>query len=107
MKFTINRAAFIGQLNNVLRAVSSKSTIPILTGLKLVVDNNEVVLTGSDADISIETTLSGADGQYQLTVEEPGAIVLPARFFSDIVKKLPDQQVTIAVTDGFQAQIMS
>ena len=107
MKFTINRAAFIGQLNNVLRAVSSKSTIPILTGLKLVVDNNEVVLTGSDADISIETTLSGADGQYQLTVEEPGAIVLPARFFSDIVKKLPDQQVTIAVTDVFQAQIMS
>ena len=107
MKFTINRAAFIGQLNNVLRAVSSKSTIPILTGLKLVVDNNEVVLTGSDADISIETTLSGADGQYQLTVEEPGAIVLPARFFSDIVKKLPDQQVTITVTDGFQAQIMS
>lgn len=90
MKFTINRAAFIGQLNNVLRAVSSKSTIPILTGLKLVVDNNEVVLTGSDADISIETTLSDADGQYQLTVEEPGAIVLPARFFSDIVKKLPD-----------------
>ena len=45
MKFTINRAAFIGQLNNVLRAVSSKSTIPILTGLKLVVDNNEVILT--------------------------------------------------------------
>lgn len=107
MNFTINRAAFIRQLNNVLRAVSSKSTIPILTGLKLVVDNNEVVLTGSDADISIETTLSGADGQYQLTVEEPGAIVLPARFFIDIVKKLPDQQVTIAVTDGFQAQIMS
>ncbi|MDO4855591.1 MAG: DNA polymerase III subunit beta [Limosilactobacillus gorillae] len=107
MKFTINRTAFIGQLNNVLRAISSKTTIPILTGLKLVVDDNQVILTGSDADITIETTLSGADGQYQLSVEEPGAIVLPARFFSDIVKKLPDQQVTIAVTEGFQAQIIS
>jgi len=107
MKFTINRTAFIGQLNNVLRAISSKTTIPILTGLKLVVDDNQVILTGSDADITIETTLSGADGQYQLSVEEPGAIVLPARFFSDIVKKLPDQQVTIAVREGFQAQIIS
>ena len=34
MKFTINRSAFISQLNNVLRAISSKTTIPILTGLK-------------------------------------------------------------------------
>jgi len=37
MKFTINRPAFINQLNNVLRAISSKTTIPILTGLKMVV----------------------------------------------------------------------
>lgn len=38
--------------------------ILILMGLKLVVDNNEVVLIGSDVDISIEIMLSGVDGQY-------------------------------------------
>ncbi|MCH3921710.1 DNA polymerase III subunit beta [Limosilactobacillus sp.] len=107
MKFTINRTAFISQLNNVLRAISSKTTIPILTGLKMVIDKEQIVLTGSNSDITIESVINAADPDYGLTVEQPGAIVLPARFFSEIVKKLPDKQVTIEVTDGFQADITS
>lgn len=107
MKFTINRASFTDQLNNVLRAISSKTTIPILTGVKIVVEDSQVVLTGSNADITIQTTLSVEDGQSALTIEEPGAIVLPARFFSEIVKKLPDKEVTIEVHDGLQARISS
>ena len=107
MKFTINRLAFINALNNVLRAVSSKTTIPILTGLKLVVENDQIILTGSNADISIETTINQTDGEYALVVSEPGAIVLPARFFIEIIKKLPDQEVSIAINDGFQAVITS
>lgn len=107
MKFTINRPAFISQLNNVLRAISSKTTIPILTGLKMVVDKERIVLTGSNSDITIESVLDASNSDYDLTVEDPGAIVLPARFFSEIVKKLPDKQVTIEVTNGFQADITS
>lgn len=107
MKFTINRPAFISQLNNVLRAISSKTTIPILTGLKMVVDKERIVLTGSNSDITIESVLNASNSDYDLTVEDPGAIVLPARFFSEIVKKLPDKQVTIEVTNGFQADITS
>ncbi|WP_367329305.1 DNA polymerase III subunit beta [Limosilactobacillus sp.] len=107
MKFTINRPAFISQLNNVLRAISSKTTIPILTGLKMVVDKEGIILTGSNSDITIESVIEASDTDYDLTVEDPGAIVLPARFFSEIVKKLPDKQVTIEVTSGFQADITS
>lgn len=107
MKFTINRPAFISQLNNVLRAISSKTTIPILTGLKVVVDKERIVLTGSNSDITIESVIDANNPDYDLTVEDPGAIVLPARFFSEIVKKLPDKQVTIEVTSGFQADITS
>lgn len=107
MKFTINRPAFISQLNNVLRAISSKTTIPILTGLKMVVDKERIVLTGSNSDITIESVIDANNPDYNLTVEDPGAIVLPARFFSEIVKKLPDKQVTIEVTSGFQADITS
>ena len=54
MNFTINRSAFISQLNNVLRAISSKTTIPILTGLKMVINEDNIVLTGSNSDITIE-----------------------------------------------------
>ena len=107
MKFTINRPAFISQLNNVLRAISSKTTIPILTGLKMVVDKERIILTGSNSDITIESVIDANNPDYDLTVEDPGAIVLPARFFSEIVKKLPDKQVTIEVTSGFQADITS
>ncbi|MDM8333491.1 DNA polymerase III subunit beta [Limosilactobacillus panis] len=107
MNFTINRPAFISQLNNVLRAISSKTTIPILTGLKMVVDQDKITLTGSNSDITIESVIDASNEDYGLVVKEPGAIVLPARFFSEIVKKLPDQQVTIEVTNGFQAEITS
>ncbi|MGM9892130.1 DNA polymerase III subunit beta [Limosilactobacillus sp.] len=107
MNFTINRPAFISQLNNVLRAISSKTTIPILTGLKMVVDQDKITLTGSNSDITIESVIDASNEDYGLEVKEPGAIVLPARFFSEIVKKLPDQQVTIEVTNGFQAEITS
>ena len=107
MKFTINRPAFISQLKNVLRAISSKTTIPILTGLKMVVDKERIILTGSNSDITIESVIDANNPDYDLTVEDPGAIVLPARFFSEIVKKLPDKQVTIEVTSGFQADITS
>lgn len=107
MNFTINRSAFISQLNNVLRAISSKTTIPILTGLKMVVNKDNIVLTGSNSDITIESVISANDTNNDLTIEDTGAIVLPARFFSDIVKKLPDKKVTIEVTSGFQADITS
>lgn len=107
MNFTINRPAFISQLNNVLRAISSKTTIPILTGLKMVVDQDKITLTGSNSDITIESVIDASNEDYGLVVKEPGAIVLPARFFSEIVKKLPDQQVTIEITNGFQAEITS
>ena len=107
MNFTINRSAFISQLNNVLRAISSKTTIPILTGLKMVVNEGNIVLTGSNSDITIESVINANDADNDLTIEATGAIVLPARFFSDIVKKLPDKKVTIEVTSGFQADITS
>ena len=107
MKFSINRNVFIKTLNDVQRAISAKTTIPILTGLKLVLSQEGLTLTGSDADISIEATLASNDEKNQLVVEEAGAIVLPARFFSEIVKKLPEDQMTIAVGDNFQTTIRS
>lgn len=86
MKFSIGRTAFTKGLNTVSRAISTKTTIPILTGLKIVAGPDGLVLTGSDADISIETTLKADDPDNMLVIESEGAIVLPARFFTDIVK---------------------
>lgn len=70
MNFTINRSAFISQLNNVLRAISSKTTIPILTGLKMVVNEDNIVLTGSNSDITIESVINANDADNDLTIED-------------------------------------
>ena len=48
MKFTIKRNAFIKKLTDVQRAISSKTAIEILTGLKITVTENSITLTGSD-----------------------------------------------------------
>lgn len=108
LKFTVKRSAFLKKLRDVQLAVSSKTTIPILTGIKMVVTSKEIKLTGSNSDISIETILSVDNEQAGLEIEEEGSIVLqPARFFSDIVNKLPDDTFTVEVLDRVQTAITS
>lgn len=107
MKFTIKRNAFIKKLTDVQRAISSKTAIEILTGLKITATENSIILTGSDSDISIENEISTDDSNYELLIDEPGSIVLPARFFSEIIKRLPENTFTINVNDHFQATITS
>lgn len=107
MKFTIKRNAFIKKLTDVQRAISSKTAIEILTGLKITVTENSITLTGSDSDISIENEISTDDSNYELLINEPGSIVLPARFFSEIIKRLPESTFTIEVNEHFQATITS
>lgn len=101
MKFTIGRAAFTAQLIDVSRAIPSKATIPILTGLKITATNDGITLIGSDAEISIESFLSVQDESLNLTIEETGSVVVTARIFNDIVRKLPTTQVTIETNDQF------
>lgn len=107
MKFTITRSTFIRTLNDVSRAITSKSTIPILSGLKLVLTDTGLTMTGSDADISIEATIDANREDNDLQVEAPGSIVLPARFFTEIVKRLPEKTMTVDVQDNFQTLITS
>ncbi|MDO4912798.1 MAG: DNA polymerase III subunit beta [Lactobacillus sp.] len=104
MKFTINRNLFINNLTNVMRAISSRATIPILNGIKLVLTDDALTLTGSDTDISIELKIPASD---DLRIETPGTIVLNARFFSEIIKKLPGKEFSFNVLDGFQTKISS
>ena len=55
MKFEVMRDSLLEGLNDVMKAVSSKTTIPILTGLKLEVSIEGLYITGSDSDITIQT----------------------------------------------------
>lgn len=104
MKFTVNRNLFLDNLNNVMHAISSRATIPILSGIKLNLSEDELLLTGSDTDISIEIKIPVSE---DLTVGSTGSIVLPARFFSEIIRRLPGKEFSLEVKDSFQTQIIS
>lgn len=107
MKFTINRPAFIKYLSDVQRAISSRTTIPVLTGIKMLADKTGLMLSGSDSDISIEIFIPANDDINDLEILEEGGIVLPARIFNDIVRKMSDEKITIDVGENFQTNITS
>ena len=108
MKLTISKDVLIKGINDVLKAISSKTALPILTGIKIEANNNGVVLTGTDIDLTIQATLPLEEKESIIaTVEQPGAVVLPARLFSEIVKKLPDVDVSISADEKHFATLTS
>ena len=108
MKFDIMRDRLLDGLNNVMKAVSSKTTIPILTGIKIDVTTEGITLTGSDADITIQTFIPVEEnGDQLINISETGSIVLQARMFNEIVRKLPTNDVEIEVSNGLQTHIRS
>lgn len=107
MKFTINRNQFINQTNNVQRAISSKTTIPILTGMKLVATQQGLIVTGSNVDISVQNLIAQDNEDNELEIASLGAIVLPARFFNEIIKKLPGEKFTLEIIENNQTLITS
>ncbi|MFD1707831.1 DNA polymerase III subunit beta [Siminovitchia sediminis] len=108
MQFIIQRNRLISSVQHVMRAVSSRTTIPILTGIKIVADHDGITFTGSDSDVSIESFIPvEEDGDQLIEMKSPGGIVLNARFFGDIVKKLPMDTVEITTEDGRHVLIKS
>jgi DNA polymerase-3 subunit beta len=107
MKVTVKRNTFLQELQTVQRAISSKTTIPILTGVKIVLTEEGLSLTGSNADISIESFLSQEDEKAEMTIESTGSIVLQARFFGEIIRKLPEDSFTLEVLENNQVAITS
>ncbi|MGG3841336.1 DNA polymerase III subunit beta [Anoxybacillus kestanbolensis] len=108
MKVIIDRDRLVRSVQDVMKAVSSRTTIPILTGIKIVASEQGVTLTGSDSDISIESFIP-AEEEDRVIVEivKQGSVVLQARFFSEIVRKLPKETVEIEVKEQFVTTIRS
>ena len=106
MKISINRQYFIEQLNHCLKAISPRTTLPILNGIKIEVKEDHLLLTGSDSEISIEITIpTEIDNEEILEIHETGTVVLSGRFFVDIIKKLSGNFVELETNDAFQTKI--
>ena len=106
MKISIKRQYFIEQLNHCLKAISPRTTLPILSGIKIDVSDDQMVLTGSDSEISIEITIpTEINNEEILEIEETGSVVLTGRFFVDIIKKLSGEFVDLETNESFSTKI--
>ncbi|SDQ04729.1 DNA polymerase-3 subunit beta [Virgibacillus subterraneus] len=108
MKFIIQRDQLMAGVQDVMKAISSRTAIPILTGMKIDAKSDGITLTGSDSDISIESYIPAEEnGIVHVEQIEEGSIVLQARYFPDIVRKLPEKTVEIEADSNLKVTIRS
>ena len=88
MKIICKKEDLLLGVNTVQRAVSSKNTLPILQSIKLRTENNYLWFEATDLEIGIRC-------QIPVNVLEEGQVVIPAKLFSEIVRKLPDTEIKI------------
>ena len=98
MKIRCLKSDLVKGVSIVSKAVPTKTTMPILECILIDATTDIIKLTANDMELGIETVIRGQ-------IDEKGMIALDARIFSDIVRKLPDNDVLIEVNDETKANI--
>lgn len=104
MKFTIKKDLLLEALNKVSKAISTKNLIPVLAGIKFELKKKKLILTASDNDITIQTTIE-CNNDEDFSVESEGNIIIQGKYILDIVRKLPDKYINIEVIDELKILI--
>ena len=92
MKFSINKSELQTALSAVIRGVSSRSTLPILSGILITAQDDELILQTTNLELSIKYRVPAL-------IEAEGSTVVPGKLFNDIVKSLPDVAIQTIADD--------
>lgn len=98
MNFKCEKSILQDAVFTVQKAVTGKSTMPILGGILIKAYNDEILFTGSDLDLSIEKNINAE-------VIEPGTVVIDAKLFGEIIRKLPNDIIEMKTIDNNTIQI--
>ena len=93
MKFTCNKSDMTEAVNIVLKAVPGKTTMPILECVVIEAAGDQIKLTTNDMQLGIET-------RFPAQIEEDGIILVNAKMISDIIRKLPENDVYFEADDN-------
>jgi DNA polymerase III subunit beta len=91
MKLSLSRDAFVSALQVVGRAVSTRTTLPSLSGIKLAATSQSLILSATDTELGLILEVT------DVSVETEGTLLLPGRLLADVVRSLPNGQVTLAL----------
>lgn len=98
MRLICSKSNLLHGVNIVLKAVPTRTTMAILECILIDASANEIKLTANDMELGIETKIEGE-------IAERGVIALDAKIFSEIVRKLPDNDVVIETDSSFKTTI--
>lgn len=98
MKIVCSKSSLLTGVQTVSKAVPNKTTMSILECILVDTTNGEIKLTANDMELGIETVIQGE-------IIEQGTIALDAKIFLDIVRKLPDNDITIVTDDSYKTSI--
>ena len=98
MKLIFNKNDLIEGINIVMKAVSTKSSMNILECILIDATEGIIKFTANDMELGIETTVEGE-------IKEAGKVAIEARIFSEIIRKLPDSEITFTLEDDSKALI--
>ena len=93
MRVICEKEKILRGINSVINGVASKTTMPILEGILIQTNDNELKLTSYDLEIGIEYIL-------EAKIEEQGNTVVNATMFSEIIRKLPSKEIKITVNEN-------
>ena len=88
MRLSVNKSVLLSGLQAVQNVIVTKTSLPILSNVLLEAQNEQLRLTATDLDIGITCVIP-------VDVREVGAITIPAKRFSDIVKELPEGKIQL------------
>ena len=98
MKLVCSKSALLSGVQIVSKAVPNKTTMSILECILVDASRGIITLTANDMELGIETTIEG-------NIIEKGIIALDAKIFLEIVRKLPDSDITIETDSSFKTTI--
>lgn len=98
MKLVCSKSNLLNGLQIASKAVSNKTTMSILECIMVDASKGIITLTGNDMDLGIETIIEGE-------IIEKGVIALDAKIFLEIVRKLPDSDITIETDSSYKTTI--
>lgn len=98
MKIVCSKSSLLNGVQTVSKAVPNKTTMSILECILVDTRTGEIKLTANDMELGIETVIDGE-------IIEKGIIALDAKIFLEIVRKLPDNDITIETDDSFKTTI--
>ena len=90
MEFTVSYSSFANAVSEINKVISSKSVIPILSGIKIEANQSGLKLTGSNSNVFLERRIPlSLEGENIVKISEYGSIVVLSDYLNEIVKKLP------------------